>query len=154
MILAAFAACKAGIRPCSPSSPNSATAPAGRCNLAEFLRFEVHHKAYPVIHETPWMDVFLRGQSSPRLQATVVSTLSAFVSKNVFAAKMQMHFQNQNIMDDPTHGNRLILCITQWVYHMILGVSNLNLMELPRPQVHGSWKSEVSDSLNVKIVKV
>ena len=40
---------------------------------------------------------FLRGQSSPRLQATVVSTLSAFESKNLFAAKMQMHFQNQNL---------------------------------------------------------
>lgn len=54
---------------------------------------------------------FLRGQSSPRLQATVVSTLSAFESKNLFAAKGQMHFQNQNIMDDPTHGNILILRI-------------------------------------------
>ena len=40
---------------------------------------------------------FLRGQSSPRLQATVVSTLSAFESKNLFAAKGQMHFQNQNL---------------------------------------------------------
>ncbi len=36
-------ACKAGLRPCSPSSPNSATAPVGRCALAEFLRFEVLH---------------------------------------------------------------------------------------------------------------
>lgn len=60
MILSAFAAaCKAGLRPCSPSSPNSATAPAGRCTLAELVRFEVvHHKAYPVIpYGTPWMDV-------------------------------------------------------------------------------------------------
>ena len=60
---------------------------------------------------------FLRGQSSPRLQATVVSTLSAFESKNLFAAKGQMHFQNQNIMDDPTHGHILYYII---LYNIIL----------------------------------
>ncbi len=47
------------------------------------------------------MELHVRGQSSPRLQATVVSTLSAFVSKHFFAAKMQMQFQTQNLMDDP-----------------------------------------------------